>query len=348
MGCEQIVVKKLVEKVEKLVDEINVDSMGNIFAKITGELPGPDFTIMAHSDEISSMVKHIDSKGFLWIGNLSGGRYGHVGALLVGRMVSVNGKFGVVGVKPGHLQDERERKTVPDYGDLYVDLGAESDGEVREMGVEIGDPVTYISPLQRFENRDLVCGKSIDNRIGCVILLELIRFLSSNRKFRGTFHGVFTVQEEVGLRGAQVATYRLNPDYAIAVDTIPCGGTPDVVESRLPIGIGKGPVIPLAGGDFTKGHIAHIGLKNYLIRTAKTHKIPYQLGTESPCDMGVIHLVRKGIPTGGVTIARRYSHSPVEMADINDALNAIKLLIAVCESPPVGEDLTFFASKQTE
>lgn len=341
-GYEQNVVKRLVSKIENLVDEIHVDFMGNIFAKITGEISGPDFAVMAHSDEISSMVKYIDPRGFIWITSLSGEKYGHVEALLVGRMVEVNGVFGVVGVKPGHLQDERERKSVPKYEDLYIDVGAKSDTEVRNMGIEIGDPVTYISELRQFSNTDLVCGKAIDNRIGCVILIELIRHLSNNRGFKGTFHGVFTVQEEVGLRGAQIATYRINPDYAFVVDTIPCGGAPDVDENKLPIGISQGPVIPLAGGDFAKGHISHAGIKNFLLRTAKDNGIPYQLGTASPCDMGVMNLVREGLPTGGVTIPRRYSHSPVETADINDALNAVKLLVAACEKPPEKEDLSFF------
>ncbi len=341
-GSEQLIVKRLFEKVENLVDAITVDSMGNLYARITGETPGPNFAVMAHSDEISSMVKHIDPSGFIRIDSVSGKKYGHVEALLFARMVSVNGKFGVVGVKPGHLQDEKEKRSVPAYEDLYIDVGAQSETEAREMGIEIGSPVTYVSELQQFVNPDLVCGKAVDNRLGCVILLELIRYLSQNRNFKGIFHAAFTVQEEVGLRGAQVATYSINPDFAFVLDTIPCGGTPDVPEHKLPVDIRKGPVIPLAGGDFAKGHIAHTGIKDFLVRTAKENKIPYQLGTASPCDMGTTHLVREGVPTGGITIPRRYSHSPVEMADMNDALNALRLAIAVCEKVPEKNVLDFF------
>ncbi|WP_216831133.1 M42 family metallopeptidase [Alkalihalobacterium elongatum] len=322
-GNEHNVVKQLVERLEPYSDKLEVDHMGNIFAYKYGTNPGPTIMVSAHSDEIGCVVRDIDNRGFLRVERTGG----MLEALMVGRKVQVNDHFGVIGVKAGHLQTPEERKKVPSIYELYVDIGATSKQEVKEMGIQIGDPITYISDLDRFSNQDLICGKAIDNRSCCVLLLELFKSLRQD-EFNGTLVGVIAVQEEVGLRGAKIATYKVNPDYAIVLDTIPCADTPDSIGSGYPIGIGKGPVIPALAGGGVRGNIMSRQMKQCIINFAEKLNIPYQLAVMSGAttDLAAVHLEREGILGGAITFARRYSHSPVEVADLNDFEQGFLLL----------------------
>lgn len=322
-GFERDVVTWLVERFEPYADEIEVDRMGNLYAVRRGDRNGPTLMISAHSDEIGGVVRAVEPDGFLRFNKLGG----VLDALLPGRMVMVGGHFGVVGVKAGHAQTDEERARVLEYTRLYIDVGAESQAEVEQMGIRVGDPVTYLSDIQRFTNRDRLCGKALDNRLGCAVLLALLRSLRGS-ELAGTLYVVVTVQEEVGLRGAQVAAYRVNPTCAVILDTIPCGDTPDMGEDKtLPIGIGKGPALRLV----SRGDVMHPGMKRLLTETADAEGIPYQLVVHdrSTTDASAIHLQRQGIPAGVITIPRRYSHTPVEVADVNDAVNALRWLGAL-------------------
>ena len=204
-------------------------------------------------------------------------------------------------------------------------------------------PIAYESDVVRLANPDRISGKAIDNRIACALLVRLFTRLQGV-PLGGTIHGVVTVQEEVGLRGAQVVTYRLNPDYAIVVDTLPAAGTPDVhFTKELAIDIGAGPVIPLLSGSGGRGNIMHPALKRLLLETAEREGIPVQpaIFTQGNSDVAAVHLVREGIPSGVVNIPRRYSHTPVETADLNDAANALRLLEAVARDHGAGVKLDF-------
>lgn len=322
-GQEMNVVKALVEMFKPFADKVEVDHMGNLYAYLEGNQPGPKLMISAHSDEIGCVVRDIDDRGFIRVERTGG----VLETLLIGRKVNVNGHFGVIGVKAGHLQTPEERKKAPSIYELYVDVGATSKAEVLEMGIEIGDPITYISEIEQFTNKDLICGKAIDNRSCCVLLVELFKALQS-RDFNGTLVGVVAVQEEVGLRGAKVATYKLNPDYAIVLDTIPCADTPDSLGSGYPVGIGKGPVIPALAGGAVRGNIMSPQMKKLITSHAKKLEIPYQLAvmTGATTDVAAVHIEREGIRAGAITVARRYSHSPVEMADLNDYEQTLTLL----------------------
>ncbi len=324
-GFEADVVAYLVEAFKPLTDEIEVDTFGNLYATRHGAESGLRLMLDAHSDEIGCMVKSVEPDGFLRFERLGG----TLPVLLVGRKVWVNGHLGVIGVRSGHLQKPEEREKVPPVEEMYIDVGAASAEEVAAMGIRIGDPVTYLSALQAYTNPDRLCGKAIDNRLGCAILLQLFRKLAGT-DLAGTVHAVVAVQEEVGLRGAAVAAYKLHPDYAIAVDTFMSGDTPDVHETKeMPVGIGRGPVLLLASGGSRMGNIAHPVMKRWLIEAAERAGVPYQLATvllKAATDASAIHLAREGIPTGGVGLARRYSHSPVCTFDINDAVGAVELL----------------------
>jgi endoglucanase len=322
-GFEHDVVAWLQEAFRPYADEVEVDSMGNLYALRRGDPGGPTLMISAHSDEVGGVIRAIELDGFLRFNKLGG----LLDSLTVGRKVMVNGHLGVIGVKAGHAQTAEERLRVSAYTEQYIDVGADSAEEVAGMGIRIGDPVTYVSEVERFSKRDRFVGKALDNRLGCVVLLALVERLQGV-PIAGILHAVVTVQEEVGLRGARVAANRVRPDCAIVVDTVPCGGTPDMAgDTTLPIGIGQGPAFRLV----SHGDVAHHGMKRLLIETAEAQGIPYQLVVHdrSSTDASAIHLQREGIPTGIVTIPRRYAHSPIEVADMGDVRGTIALLEAV-------------------
>ena len=156
------------------------------------------------------------------------------------------------------------------------------------------------------------------------------------------------MQEEVGRRGAKMVTYRLHPTAALVLDTMPAGGTPDVSAAQdLSMRIGHGPVITLVSQGTRAGVIAQPAMRDLLLRTAEEHGIPYQraLFFGGNSDAASVHLVRSGVPTGIVNIARRYAHSPVETLDINDAIGALRLLDAVARSFSAETDLSFLNSR---
>jgi len=338
-GFEQDVVRYLQNACSGLADHVEVDSLGNLMATRDGPAQGRHLMISAHSDEIGAIVKSIDPQGFLRFDRLGG----VLPSMLVGRRVRVKGHLGVIGVKSGHLQTREEQNKVLPPDELYIDVGVDSAEEVAALGISVGDPIAYYSPLLSFSNPDRLCGKAIDNRIGCAILLEVLRQLRS-LPLNGTLHGVFCVQEEVGMRGATVASFRVHSDYAIVVDTFMAGGTPDVDTYReLPARIGKGPVLLLA----TSAHIAHPAVNRYLRQAASACGVTLQPCTivgKAATDSGPIHLSHEGVPTGGIGLARRYSHTPICTLDINDAVDAVKVLVQFVKDMGQHTDLGFLSS----
>ncbi|MGI6367345.1 MAG: M42 family metallopeptidase [Anaerolineae bacterium] len=338
-GHEQAVVAYLRDALVPLVDEVQVDPMGNLYAVRNGSGTGPHLMLEAHSDEIGAMVKSIDPQGYLRILGVGG----ISPAMLVGRNVRVNGHHGVIGVKSGHLQSPEERSRVPQVSELYVDVGANSPDEVAALGIRIGDAVAYDSPLACFTGSDRVSGKAIDNRIGCTLLLQLARELAGT-PVAGTVTMAICVQEEIGLRGAQVAAYRTRPDYAIAIDTFMSGDTPDVdYYTELSARIGAGPVLLLANS----AHMGHPAVNQYVRDAARAAGVQLQESMVgqgmAATDAGAIHLSRAGVPTAGLSLARRYSHTPMCTLDLNDAAGALRILLALVRGMEGHTDLSFFA-----
>ena len=341
-GFEQALVRRLVQDFRPRVDDVTVDSFGNVIASRFADEHAPTLMISAHSDEIGAVVKAVEDGGFLRFAPIGG----VLESLLVGRAVRVNGHLGVIGSKAGHIASPTERVTAPAMNDLYVDLGFDSAADVIEAGIRLGDPIAYDAPLRSLSNPDRISGKAIDNRIGCAIVVELARRLQEN-PLSANIHFVVAVQEEVGLRGAQMVTYRLDPTAAIVLDTMPAGGTPDVSATReLTQALGSGPVITLISQSGRAGAIAHPSMVRLLERAAQRADIPYQLGVfyGGNSDAAAVHLVRSGIPTGIINLARRYSHSPVETLDLNDAAHALELLVAAASGYDSRVDLSFLGA----
>jgi putative aminopeptidase FrvX len=329
-GREAPVIRYMEKTLGPLVDEIKIDPMGNIFTVKHGRSKGPKVMIAAHSDEIGLMVKSILPNGFIRF-NTVGGTQSN---LLPARIVDVAGHTGIIGVKAGHLATEKERLETKNPRDLYIDVGASSKQEVISMGINVGSPVTFVSE-PRFLKDNLIVSRALDNRAGCAVLIVLLEELK-DANFKGQLHAVVTAQEEVGLRGAQVAAFKIDPNLAIALDTIPSGDTPDVdFYKELPVAIGKGPVFQVSSGA-DKGMFADTTVLSLLESAAKETNTNYQLAsfTGGNTDATSIHLTRSGIPSAAVTIPRRYSHSPVELIDLNDAAGALQVLKTFIASMP--------------
>ena len=343
-GHEHAMVARLRDDLTPLIgaDRLSVDPFGNLTATIPGPPGAPSLMVAAHSDEIGAVVKAIEPDGMIRIERLGG----VIETLLVGRAVRVRGLSGVIGAKAGHITAPAERLTVPPLRELYLDLGVDSAAEVAALGIRVGDAVAYDAPMRALANPDRFAGKALDNRIGCAIVVELAARLR-HTSLACTLHLVVTAQEEVGLRGAQMVTYRLDPTAAIVLDTMPSGGTPDVSATRdLSMRIGAGPVITVVSQGSNAGAIAQPALRDLLVRTAEAAGVAYQLALfyGGNSDAAAVHLARAGVPTGIVNIARRYAHSPVETLDVNDAVGALLLLEATIRSFGPDTDLSFLGS----
>jgi putative aminopeptidase len=336
-GAEQPVIARLRNLFTPLVDSVTVDYMGNLSATRDGPQNGPHVVVSAHADEIGAMVASIEPEGFLRLSALGGVQ----SRLLEGRAVLVGGHAGVIGARSGHLTPGSEHGRGISMTELYVDLGVDSAKEVEELGIQVGDPVVVISELRNLAGTR-VAGKGIDNRASCVILLHLLRRLQS-RSLSCRLTALVTVQEEVGLRGAQVAYARLQPDLAIVVDTFPAAGTPDTRHLSYTAQIGRGALLTPSSSSGDSGFLLPRAARDAIIAAAKSADVPYQLAVTSSgeTDAAAVHLVGGGIATLEVKIPRRYSHSPVELVDLRDVAAVLDLVEELVLHPPTTEQLAF-------
>lgn len=292
----------------------SVDTHGSVIVEMVGPAPGPVLLLAAHTDEVALVVKNIDASGFLQVGVLGS----VIREVAAGRMVRVAGHPGIVGVRPGHFwRTGSDLAQAPDR--LYVDVGASSAAAVRAAGIDIGTPVTFWNPLQRFGiDRDLVVGKALDDRLGCAVLLTL---LERETPPAGRLVAAFTVQEEVGLRGAGAVAHRIAPDFALAIDTIACADTPDGDPSHdVPLRLGAGPALPLATGPRGTGLLVSSKVATLLRAIGAEAGVELQTVVFGGGDNDATTMAWAGVGchAGSIAIARRYAHTPVEVADFDD------------------------------
>ncbi|HII83571.1 MAG TPA: M42 family metallopeptidase [Methanobacterium subterraneum] len=323
-GFEDDVRNLMMEELKGHVDDLDVDNMGNLIATKKGKPDGKKVMLAAHMDEIGLIVRYIDKEGFIKFSKLGGIN----DQMLLNQEVYIhsNGEkiLGVIGSKPPHRMKAAEKKKPVQYENMFIDIGA-SDKENAEEMVNVGDPITIKQKFAELKN-DLVMGNAMDNRVGCAILLEVMKRARSD----ATIYGVGTVQEEVGLKGARTAAYRINPDMALALDVTISGDHPGMKEEDAPAKAGKGPCIILTDAS-GRGIITHPQVKELLIQVADEEEIPYQLEVSEggTTDATAIHLTREGIPTGVISPPSRYIHTPVSVVNIKDVENAVKLILAV-------------------
>jgi putative aminopeptidase FrvX len=327
-GREGAIQEIVRDEISGLVDEIKIDSMGNLIAIKHGERPA--VMIEAHADEIGLMVKFIDEKGFIYFARIGG----WFDQTLLNQRVIVHGSrgpvVGVIGCKPPHVMKEDERKKIIEARDMFVDVGCLSDKEVSDLGIVAGTAITIdraFSPLQG----DRVTGKAFDNRAGLVMMIEALRRTES----KCTIYAVSTVQEEVGLKGAKVSAFGLNPDMAIASDVTIPGDHPGIEKKDSPMLMGRGPVMTIAdaGG---RGMLVMPQVLEWIVDTAREFGIDIQLDVAEggTTDGTVIQLTRSGIPTAVISVATRYIHSPVEVLSLSDVDRGADLMARALETAP--------------
>ncbi|MGB9176008.1 MAG: M42 family metallopeptidase [Methanoregula sp.] len=328
-GSEGSVYSVIRKELKGHVDEIREDPLGNLIAVKKGN----KFKVMlaAHMDEIGLMVKYIDEKGFIRFVAL-GGWYGPT--LYNQRVVlhTVGGPvFGVIGGKPPHMMDEEERKKVIKIDDMFIDVGATNRDEIEHLGIDVGTPITIDREFRELAN-SRVTGKAFDNRAGVAMLIKTLQTMKSPL----TVFGVFTVQEEVGLKGARTSAYTIEPDIAIATDVTIPGDHPGIEMKDAAVEMGKGPVITIVDSS-GRGLIADRRVVKWLKDAADAHGITVQMevGTGGTTDATAIHLTKGGIPSTTVSPPTRYIHSPVEVLDLQDIEAGVKLLVAALKKKPV-------------
>jgi endoglucanase len=322
-GHEQEVVAHLRDAMAPLADRVEVDPLGNLYARRDGG-DGPHLLVAAHSDEIGALVAGVEPDGFLRLERVGG----IPEAMMSGRKVRIRGLLGVIGVRPGHLQSPQEARTAPEVAELYVDVGAGSAEEIVQLGIMVGDQVTWQSELEPLANPNRVVGKAIDNRIGCLLGLELLRSLQGVEP-AGPLTVAVAVQEETGLKGARAVGERVRPDAAVVVDTTPCPDTPDSRRPHtFPVRLGCGPVLQVSSGPRAGGFILPEAVRDHVVKVAGGASIPLQVAAFAygNTDAAAIYTAAGGIPTAPITVPRRYSHSPVEVLDVEDALNTLRLV----------------------
>jgi putative aminopeptidase FrvX len=324
-GREEEVRNLLIKLIKPYVDEILVDRLENVIATKKGKSSKPKIMIAAHMDEVGLMVKAVTKAGFLQFAKMGG----IDDRILLAQKVIVHTQKGplqgIIGSKPPHIQKEEERKKAVTYDKLFIDIGAENQKDAAKMGVKVGDPASFDVKYAKI-GRDVVTGKAFDDRVGCAIMIEALKQLGTTDC---TICAVGTVQEEVGLRGAATATFGVDPDVGIALDVTIAGDVPGVNEFDTSLKMGKGPALTVADS----GLITHPKVLRLLLDAAKENKITYQLETGLPgaTDAARMSLTRQGVPSGTVSVATRYIHSPVGMLSLKDAENSAKLTVAAIQ-----------------
>ena len=313
-GYEHYMRQLIRDEIRGYADEIHTNALGSLVAVKHGAGKGKKVMLAAHMDEIGVMVTHVDEKGFC--------RFASIGGvfpltLLGGRVVFGNGAIGVIGVEEKHL----ERGKTPPLDQFLIDVGAK---DKASCPVKVGDAAGFSRPFEDLGDR--LVAKTMDDRIGCVILIETLRKL---RRSPHEVYVVFTVQEEMTLAGAGTSAYGISPDVAFAVDVTDTGDTPEA--NHMAVSLGAGPAIKVQDS----GMVVHAGVKELMVRRAEEARLPYQLEvlTGGTTDAMAIQIVREGIPTGCLSVPCRYIHSPSEMVDYRDVQNSVRLLLAILNKP---------------
>lgn len=316
-------VRRLIESETK---DLNVkvlrDNIGSLI--LNKENNGPNILIGGHMDEVGFMVKSITKEGFIKFQTL-GGWYSQVMLAQEWQITTKKGIIiGVTGSKPPHIIPLEQRKNAANIDDMFLDIGVSSKEEAIEAGIEIGNMITPLQEFKELTNKNYLLAKAFDNRIGSAVVIEVLRNLEKE-KVNNNLFGAFTVQEEVGLRGARTSSYIVEPEIAFAIDTGLGNDVPGSVSEEQTLG--KGPQILLFDG----GLIAHKGLRDFVINVAKELEIPYQEGVINGgrTDAGEMHLAHNGAAALSICIPTRYMHSHTSIVHYEDYLNTIKLVTEV-------------------
>jgi putative aminopeptidase FrvX len=327
-GCEDDVRRVLARALRDKVDDLQIDALGNLIAFKQGSGSEPRLKVMvdAHTDEVGLMITRIEKNGLLGFRALGG----IDDRLLLAKGVMVGEKRlpGVIAAPPVHLTKPEQRKQVIKIEQLVIDIGA-ADEEGAKALVQVGDYVAFDTRFQVLCKDGLrtVKGKAFDDRIGCAVAAALAK-----GKYEVDLYLSFSAQEEVGLRGARVAAFRIEPDMAFGLEGTTCDDLPKREDVRPTTVLGKGPAITIMDRSF----IADKRLIRLLEDVAKKNDIPYQFKQPGlgGTDTGAIHLSKAGVPSVAVSVPCRYIHAPASMASLNDFDNTVALMKAALLALP--------------
>jgi len=312
----------IIEDARKHTDEIEIDALGNVYATIRGGgSEGSRLIVDAHMDEVGFIIRYIEERGFLRFEPLGGIEP----KILPSKRLRIKGPerscVGTIGSKPPHISSADEATKVTPLSELYIDIGASSAEDVKNLGVSVGSIAAFDEPFRELGYR--IMGKAFDDRAGCTIALGVMESLAKE-KAPMTVVFAFTVQEELGMRGAEVAANHVRPDVGIALETTVAADVPDARPRDWISSLGAGPTIRVIDSSM----IAQRPMIEYLKKTAERNSIPYQLqlARAGGTDAGRIHLSGpSGVPTGLISTPCRYLHGPSSILSSTDLRNGVRL-----------------------
>ena len=316
-GNEKEVREFIKSKAEKYSDEIKVDSMGNLVCVKKGNNAKHKLMISAHMDEVGFMITGYGDGGVLKFATVGG----IDSRILLGKRLVVGDKKlpGVIGGKPIHLQSAAERKSNINIKNMYIDIGADTKEEAEKL-ISVGEYAAFYSSYTNL-GKDVIKAKALDDRVGCAILLDILK----DEKYNNfDLYACFTVQEEVGLRGAEVLSYSINPDIALVVEGTTCSDVLDVEEHQQSTILGGGAALTI----MDRGAYSNKKLVEFLYTNGKKNNIPvqYKTTTTGGNDAGKIQTAKGGVVVASVSVPCRYIHSPVSLMSKNDFDSCYKLV----------------------
>ncbi|TWI56922.1 M42 family metallopeptidase [Halalkalibacter nanhaiisediminis] len=325
-GFEHDVRKFVRSELEKYADEIVQDRLGSIFGVKRGDENGPTVMVAGHMDEVGFLVTSINAKGLIRFQPL-GGWWSQV--LLAQRVeiMTDNGPvIGVIGSTPPHLLEDAQRSKPMDIKNMYIDIGADDKEDAQKIGVKPGQQIVPICPFTPMANKKKILAKAWDNRYGVGLSIELLKELQHELLPNILYSGA-TVQEEVGLRGAQTAANMIKPDLFYALDASPAN---DATGGKDAFGqLGKGALLRI----FDRTMITHRGMREFVLDTAETHNIPYQYFiSQGGTDAGRVHLSGDGVPSAVIGICSRYIHTAASIVHIDDYAAAKELVVKLVKA----------------
>ncbi len=305
--------------------ELSQDKLGSLICRRAGD--GPRVMLAGHMDEIGLIVTHIDDNGFLKFLQL-GGWWDQT--ILSQRVIVKTHRgdvVGVVGAKPPHLISAEERSKMVEKKDMYIDIGSTSKEETEAAGVRVGDPVVPDSRFAVMANGKTYLSKAFDNRVGCAVVIDVLRHFAAAGGNPNDLYGVQTVMEEVGLRGATTSGRAVDPDVAIIIESDIAGDVPGIRKEQSSTRLGGGPALSV----FDARMIPNTKLRDLVIDTAAALDIPLQLSNMpgGATDGGAIHMNKIGVPTVVVGVPSRHIHSHGSIIHRDDYDNTVKLVAAL-------------------
>ncbi|WP_199425594.1 M42 family metallopeptidase [Thermaerobacillus caldiproteolyticus] len=321
-GNEHAVRRFMRKELEKYADEVVQDRLGSIFGVKRGDESGPTVMVAGHMDEVGFMVTAITDNGMIRFQPL-GGWWSQVLLAQRVQIITDNGPvIGVIGSVPPHLLQEEQRNKPMEMKNMLIDVGADDREDAKKMGIKPGQQIVPICPFTPMANPKKILAKAWDNRYGCGLAIELLKELKDETLPNVLYSGA-TVQEEVGLRGAQTAAAMIQPDIFFALDASPAN---DMTGDKKEFGhLGKGALVRI----YDRSMVTHRGMREFVLDTAETNNIPYQyfVSPGGGTDAGRVHIANSGVPSAVIGICSRYIHTHASIIHVDDYAAAKQLLI---------------------